>query len=136
METIFKNSTIQCKEEVKDLESSYYTTHEYKDESYQVFHAAKVIRNVLVDVKSTMTWPPSLDDLDSGGSMVPDLVYNMMAWILSPRSEYSEERVSEISPVVHRLIVSLLQDLIHCVSRGRMKTPKYVVLPMTVKGLN
>ena len=124
VETIFKNSTIQCKEdEGKDLESSYYTTHEYKDESYQV----------LVDVKSTMTWPPSPDDLD-GGSMVPALVYNMMAWILSPQSEYSEERVSEISPDVHRLIVSLSQDLIHCVRRGRMKTPKHVVLPMTVKG--
>ena len=86
VETIFKNSTIQCnkEDEGKDLESSYYTTHEYKDESYQVFHAAKVIRNVLVDVKSTMTWPPSPDDLHSSGSMVPDLVYNTMAWILSP----------------------------------------------------
>ena len=136
VETIFKKSTLQYQEdEGEDLESNYCTTHEYQDESYQVFHAAKVIRNVLVDVKSTMTWPPSPDDLDSGGSMVPDLVYNMMAWILSPQSEYSEERVSEISPDVHRLIVSISQDLIHCVSRGRVKTPKHVVLPMTVKGL-
>ena len=46
--------------------------------------------------------------------MVPDLVYNMMAWILSSQSEYYVERISEISPDVHRLTVSLSEDLIHC----------------------
>ncbi|CAH3173032.1 unnamed protein product [Porites lobata] len=67
--------------------------------------------------------------------MVPDLLYNMMAWILSTKSEYSVERVSDISPEVHRLALSLSQDLIHSATRGRIKTPKNVVLPMTVKSL-
>ena len=36
---------------------------------------------------------------------------------------------------VRRLVLSLAQDLIHCVSRGRIKTPKHVTLPLTAKSL-
>lgn len=82
-----------------------------------------------------MNWPPSPDDLNSDNAMIPDLVYNFFAWILSPHSKYSEERVSDLSSDVSRLAVSFSQDLIHSVSRGRVKTPKHVVLPMTVKSL-
>ena len=59
----------------------------------------------------------------------------MMEWILSTQSEYSVERVSNISPDVNRLALSLSQDLIHSVSRGHIKTPKHIVLLMTVKSL-
>ena len=135
VETVVKNSTQYEEYEGEVLEENDGTTDTVVDESYQVFHAAKVIRKLLVDVKSSMKWPPTPDDLDSGSTMVPDMVYNMMAWILSPKSEYSKERVSELSPDVHRLVVSLSQDLIHCVSRGRVKTSKHVLLPMTVKSL-
>ena len=82
-----------------------------------------------------MPWPPSSEDLESESAIVPDLLYNMMAWILSTQSEYSVERVSNISPYINRLALSLSQDLIHSVSRGRIKTPKHIVLPMTVKSL-
>lgn len=106
-----------------------------QNESYQVYHAAKIIRNLLSDVKPTMNWPPSPDDLNSGSAMIPKLVYNLFAWILSSHSKYSEERVSDLSPDVNRLVLSFSQDLVHSVSRGRVKTPKHVVLPMTVKSL-
>lgn len=86
-------------------------------------------------MKPTMPWPPSSEDLDSESTIVPDLLYNMMPWILSSQSDYSVERVSNLSPNVHRIVLSLCQDLIHAVSRGRIKTPKHVVLPMTVKSL-
>ena len=49
--------------------------------------------------------------------------------------KYSVERVSNISPDVNRLALSLSQDLIHSVSRGHIKTPKHIVLLMTVKSL-
>lgn len=86
-------------------------------------------------MKPTMAWPPSSEDLDCENAIVPDLLYNMMAWILSSQSGYSVERVSNLPPNVHRLVLSLCQDLIHSVSRGRIKTPKHVFLPMTVKSL-
>lgn len=96
---------------------------------------AKMIPKLVGNMKPTMAWPPSSEDLDCENPIVPDLLYNMMAWILSSQSGYSVERVSNLPPNVHRLVLSLCQDLIHSVSRGRIKTPKHVVLPMTVKSL-
>ena len=31
--------------------------------------------------------------------------------------------------------MSVAQDMIHCVSRGRVKTPKHITLPMAIKSL-
>lgn len=135
VETIVKNSAQYEENEAEELKANDCTINTGLDESYQIFHAAKAIRSLLVDVKPSMTWPPSPDDLDSGSAMIPDLVYNMMAWILLPQSEFSKEIAVKLPPDVHHLVVSLCQDLIHCVSHGRVKTPKHVVLPMTVKSL-
>lgn len=40
-----------------------------------------------------------------------------------------------VTPDNHRVILSIAQDIIYSVHRGRLKTPKHVVLPMTVKSL-
>ena len=63
------------------------------------------------------------------------MLYNMLAWILTSDTEFSTERVTNLPNHVHHWILSLGQDLIHCVSRGRTKTPRHVLLPMTVKSL-
>ena len=57
------------------------------------------------------------------------------AWMISSEEDYSEERISDVSLDVHRLVLSLSQDVIHCFNRGRIKTPKHVALPLTVKSL-
>ena len=75
------------------------------------------------------------DELQSDATLVPDMLYNMLAWILTSDTEFSTERVTNLPNHVHRWILSLGQDLIHCVSRGRTKTPRHVLLPMTVKSL-
>ena len=74
-------------------------------------------------MKPVMTWPPTEDDLDCSDTVVPDLLYNMFAWICSSDVEYSNKRVCGVSAEVCRLVLSQAQDLIHCVSRGRIKTP-------------
>ena len=61
--------------------------------------------------------------------------YNMLAWILTSDTEFSTEQITNLPNHVHRWIISLGQDLIHCVSRGCTKTPQHVLLPMTVKSL-
>ena len=133
VETVFKSSVDEEPISDSDIETDFTT--EQEDESRQVYHTAKMIRKLVANMKPTMPWPPSSEDLDSESTIVPDLLYNMMAWILSSQSDYSVERVSNLSPNVHRIVLSLCQDLIHAVSRGRIKTPKHVVLPMTVKSL-
>ena len=48
---------------------------------------------------------------------------------------FAASNTSNLPPNVHCLVLSLCQDLIHSVSLGHMKTPKHVVLTMTVKSL-
>ena len=86
-------------------------------------------------MRPVLLWPPKADELKSEAVLVPDMLYNMLAWILTSDTGFSMERVTNVPNHVHRWILSLGQDLIHCVSRGRNKTPKHVLLPMTVKSL-
>ena len=106
-----------------------------KDIAHQVYHASKELRNLLLDVKPVLSWPPKADELQSDATLVPDMLYNMLAWILTSDTEFSTEWVTSLPNHVHRWILSLRQDLIHYVSRGRTKTPKHMPLPMTVKSL-
>lgn len=135
VETVFMSATSVDGEQMADNDSEGDSSNAQEDESRQVYHTAKMIQRLVANMKPTMPWPPSSEDLECESAIVPDLFYNMMAWILSSQSEYSVTRVSNLSPEVHRLVLSLSQDLIHSVSRGRIKTPKHVVLPMTVKSL-
>jgi hypothetical protein len=100
-----------------------------------IYDASRSIRRLILDVETTMGWPPEAADLDDGTSIVPDLVYNMLCWILSSDCGFSENRIDTVSDNVHRLALSISQDLVHCVTRGRVKTPKHVALPLTVKSL-
>ena len=112
-----------------------------EDEKYlHIYHTAKMIRRLVTEMKPVMTWPPTEDDLDCTDTVVPDLLYNLFAWICSSDVEYSDveysnKRACGVSAEVRRLVLSLAQDLIHCVGRGRIKTPKHVTLPLTVKSL-
>ena len=135
VETVFKSTTSVEEEQMANSDSEPDLTNARDEVSRQVYHTAKTIQKLVANMKPTMPWPPSSEDLECEIEMVPYLLYNMMAWILSTKSEYSVERVSDISPEVHRLALSLSRDLIHSATRGRIKTPKHVVLPMTVKSL-
>lgn len=138
-----KQETLNKLEENKRVQETEPTASDSKDATdeisyaaaYQVYSSSKLLRRLLLDVKPVMAWPPSLDDFDSYDEIVPDMLYNMIAWVLTSNTSFSTTRVSNISAKVHSQVLSLAQDLIHCVSRGRIKTPKHVLLPITIKSL-
>lgn len=106
----------------------------FEEDNYiQVFRAAILIRSLVTDMKPVMAWPQTAERLDCDSCMVPDLMYKLFARILSPNVIYSIARRSYVPSKAHRTVLSLAQDLVHCVSRGRVKTPKHVTLPLTVK---
>ena len=90
-------------------------------------------------VGNTMAWPPTPEDLVDGNIDIPDLVYNLLAWVLcgacDGKSAVSAQKVT-LSDINNRLVMSIAQDLLHCVSGGRVKTPKHVVLPMAIQTCN
>ena len=50
-----------------------------KDVPHQVYHASKGLRNLLLDVKLVLSWPPKIDKLQSDAALVSDMLYNMLA---------------------------------------------------------
>lgn len=107
------------------------------DQIQQVFVCAQIIRAELLAVKNNTPWPPMPDDLTEDRIQVPDIVYNLLAWVLC--SDSGEDSVSScrlnLPDTSHRHVLSITQDLLHCVSGERIKTPKHVVLRMTIKHL-
>ena len=84
-----------------------------------------------------MAWPPTPEDLVENNVDISDLVYNLLAWVLYGDS--GDEAVSDeklpLSDTNNRHVMSIAQDMLHVVSNGRVKTPKHVVLPLTVSHL-
>ena len=77
------------------------------------------------------------EDLAENNVDIPDLAYNLLAWVLygdSGDEAVSDEKLS-LSDTNNRYVMSIAQDMLYVVSNGRVKTPKHVVLPLTVRHL-
>ena len=93
------------------------------NKAHQVFRCAQIIRGELLAVRN-------IPD-------IPDLVYNLLACVLygdSGDEAVSDEKLS-LSDTNNRHVMSIAQDMLHIVSNGRVKTPKHVILPLTVRHL-
>ena len=101
-----------------------------------VYHVAKSVRAALLSQEPNMPWPPFSSNIEEE-NMVPTVVYNLLAWILSEGGEGEEQKQEKVSVQgnCQRLVLSLAQDLLYNVSNGRQKTPKHVSLPLAVKNL-
>ena len=69
-------------------------------------------------------WP---EDLAENNADIPDLVYNLLAWVLygdSGDEAVSDKKLS-LSDTNNRHVMSIAQDVLHVVSNGRVKTPKH-----------
>ena len=102
-----------------------------------VYHAAKTVRAALLSQEPYMPWPPHANNIKEENIIVPNVVYNLLAWILSEGSAPAEESKEKLDVEEHcrRLVFSVAQGLLYNVSNGRQKTPKHVALPFAVKNL-
>ena len=62
-ETVFMNTTSADGKQMTENDSEEDLTDAQEDESRQVYHTAKIIRSLLVNIKPTMPWPPSTEDI-------------------------------------------------------------------------
>ena len=65
--------------------------------------------------------------------MVPDSLYKFLHWVVC--KDVNPYVVKNGSAAEERHILTLGQDIIHCASHGRKKTPKHVGLAMSVRHL-
>ncbi|KAK3724019.1 hypothetical protein QZH41_000590 [Actinostola sp. cb2023] len=100
-----------------------------------VYKAAKMLKGSIKECNSISLYPLSSNDieLERAKSLVPPDLYLFLRWLItsddldarfdSPCSNVSDER----------RVLCLAQDMVHCLSHGRIKLPKHVGLAMAVR---
>lgn len=137
-EEIPKGQVVECGFH-QSFEEEVCHEEEDKEAVNHIYHCAKTVRAALLNHDIGMPWPPCATDLKEVNVALPPVVYNLLAWILTEDKENrpieNSKRATINDPNVHRLILSLGQDLLYNISKGRQKTPKHIALPITVKNL-
>ena len=110
-----------------------------EDLARPLYHVALFIRSQITAMNNTMPWPPSTDDLRQT-QQLPSALFNLLAWIINGDEDdgavVSTERQTTVSsPQTLRHVMSVAEDILHCASRGRLKTPKHIYLPMAVRNM-
>lgn len=95
-----------------------------------------MIRCDLLAIDDKIPSPPSPKDLCEENIIVPACLCNLLAWIIVGDSEgaihVDNKKVTVKSVNDHCCILLIVQDMLYCRRKGHVKTPKHVLLPMTV----
>ena len=100
--------------------------------SANIHRAAIDIREAIKRSESKMSWPPRPSDLAESAINVPKELGLFLQKLLSGQLEWEDE---DCHSSEQRLAKSFAQDLIFGVSRRRIKPPKQILLPYSVKTL-
>ncbi len=102
-----------------------------------VYHVAKSVRAALLSQEPNMPWPPFSNNIEEENIMVPTVVYNLLAWILSDGGEGEEQKQEKVNVQGHcqRLVLYLAQDLLYNVSNGGRKHQSMFPYPWQSKTL-
>ena len=103
-------------------------------ESYTIFHVSKAVRSIIKETKHEFPWPPAPEFLNESSMKIPNLAYNMLAWMLTDSCEFSDEVDFKVpaDEITHRRILSIWQDMIFTASKGLVKPPKHIALPVSL----
>jgi len=131
--------------DTEECSSSEVNQYSYPQEtSYlDILHCALFVRKSLKSLVNKIPWPPHISNLlpEKSEEIIPTCLYNLLLWIIEgydSDNEISiplEKKQKAQSPNVHRQIISVAQDIIHCTSKGRTWTPKHILLPMTIHNM-
>lgn len=97
-----------------------------------IFEAAKIIKHEIKECKGISTRPLDVSDLneDTVRRLVPNDLYWLLRWIIGPTLD-----IEDTSTIDDKKVLSIAQDIIHCSSNARVKTPKHVSLAMSTHHL-
>ncbi|CAH3155591.1 unnamed protein product [Porites lobata] len=97
-----------------------------------IFEAAKIIKHEIKECKGISTRPLDVSDLneETVRRLVPNDLYWLLRWIIGPTLD-----IEDTSTIDDKKVLSIAQDIIHCSSNARVKTPKHVSLAMSTHHL-
>ena len=107
------------------------------DDALHLFSAAMLLRKDILSMKPPFPFPPSPGDIAEGNFQLPTSLYNFLCWLIcgdqSTEAVSVDQPVEQPPPALNRRVQSIGQDLIFCASKGQVKTPKHVALPIALK---
>ena len=124
--------------EVSDLAVKYHNIStelsqftRLKDEEKSVFNVAKLLHENIRRHASQISWPPKPAELklDKVRKCIPKLLDLFCKTLFLGSATEKETKRSFLNRN------SITQDLVYCVSKRRIKTPKSILFPSVVKGL-
>ena len=86
------------------------------------------IRDDIFQLEDTISWPPQPEDLTPEKVNVPASLNLLLKTIFDGRKPSESPRSS-------RIRLSISQDIVYAATKGRVRTPKSVLLPSLVKTL-
>ena len=81
-----------------------------------------------MQLKYTIPWPPQPEDLNPDKVCIPDILKLLLNTVFNGRGCSQTARSS-------RLMLSIAEDIIYATSKGKIRTPKNILLPSLVKSL-
>lgn len=116
----------------EDEDESEKTLPQYvpTDDSFlSLVHVALKIRQELIETPGHKGFSVSEDDAIA---CVPDSLYMLLRLIFGGQEALENDNSEKNEDLLRRRVLSIAQDLVHCVSRGRKCTPKHIGLATTL----
>ena len=121
---------------IRDMISKYYSLKmeaekisKLQEDEKTVLRAAHLIQEEIKAMEDVMPWPPQETELDEEKVRLSHSLSLFLDKLLNPcLNEHS-------SPRVCRLKSSFGQGIVYAVAFGRIKTPKRIMYPYTIKSL-
>ncbi len=100
-----------------------------------VYHCGIIINSIIKSMEDTMPWPPPPEYICKENVEIPDILYNLLAYIITGTPSPVAEGRMPVNSDTERQIFSVAQDLINIVSKGKVKTVKSLGLGVAVRNL-
>ncbi len=110
-----------------------------QEERKLIYSTALLIKREIASCVGISSRPLDVMDvsLSKAKAILPDNLYWLLRWIVSSESTNLEDIATESCKNAsdERKIIMLAQDILHCSSHGKIKTPKHVSLGVAVRHL-
>ena len=124
------NNTLFIYSSIMKIEQVIEDLVNEREKIANVAKTAKLIRNEIKELKDEMPWPPQPSDLNPESFNMPKTLGQFLTNLIS-----GQETEAQMNSRCARLRLSIAQDIVYIVTKGRIKTPKSVLLPSSIKQL-
>ena len=111
----------------------YFQEIQQHSKNSTVQKAALLLRESIVEAiehAPTVPWPPTVDSLNTSGTIYPDILRMFLTTVLSTKNSHNVTRNK-----VERLVESFGQNLMFAVSNGKFITPKHAAVGLGLHSL-